>query len=77
MKKLKSILIGTSVAAINIVPTATQIIKPERCTGSCSSCGFSCVSSIAGIALIGIATLGFKKIKAKCNWITSVFQRKI
>jgi len=65
MKKLKSILIGASVATINIVPAATQVIKPERCTGSCGSCGFACVGSIASIAVLGFFALGFNKIKQK------------
>ena len=69
MKKLKSILIGASVATINIVPAATQVFRPERCTGSCGSCGFSCINSVASIALVGIFALGFKKIKTKFKGI--------
>lgn len=65
MKKLKSILIGASVATINIVPAATQVIKPERCTGACGTCGFSCINSVASIAVVGIFALAFKKIKTK------------
>lgn len=65
MKKLKSILIGASVATINIVPAATQVLRPERCTGSCGACGFSCINSVASIALVGIFALALKKIKTK------------
>lgn len=65
MRKLKSIFVGASVAAINIVPAATQVIRPERCTGSCGSCGFACIGSVASIAAIGIFTLAFKKIKTR------------
>jgi hypothetical protein len=65
MKKLKSLFIGAGVATINIVPAATQAIKPERCTGSCGSCGFACVGSVATIAALGFFTLIFNKIKIK------------
>ena len=65
MQQLKWILMGASVATINIVPAANQVFKPERCTGSCGSCGFSCINSIAIISVVGISTLVFKKIKTK------------
>ncbi|EKQ57532.1 MULTISPECIES: hypothetical protein [unclassified Clostridium] len=76
MKKLKSILIGASAAAISIIPSAAQIIKPERCSGSCGNCGFSCIGSVTTIALIGILTLVLKKIKEKCNWLNNLFRKK-
>lgn len=65
MKNLKSLCIGASVAAINIVPAATQIFRVEGCTGACGSCGFSCIGSIAGTSLIVFSALGAKKIRGK------------
>lgn len=76
MKKLKPLLIGLSAASINIIPTATQIIKPERCTGACGTCGFYCVGSVVSITLIGFIILGFKKLRTKFNSSISAIRRK-
>lgn len=65
MGKIKSLLVGAGIAAFNIGTAFFQVFKPERCTGSCASCGLSCVQPVVGIAGVGIAVVLFKKFKGK------------
>jgi hypothetical protein len=67
MKRLKSLMIGTGVAIFNVGTAITQVFRPERCTGSCGSCGFSCVNPAIGLFGIGVVIIMFKKFKGKFN----------
>lgn len=65
MKRLKSLLIGTGVAIFNIGASITQVFRPERCTGSCGACGFSCVNPVVGLFGVGVVIIMLKKFKGK------------
>lgn len=67
MNRLKSLMIGTGVAVFNIGASITQVFRPERCTGSCGSCGFSCVNPAIGLFGIGVVVIMFRKFKGKFN----------
>lgn len=65
MKRIKPFIIGAGVALFNIGATFTQVFRPERCTGSCGSCGFSCAETAVGLVGIGVIAVLWKKIKVK------------
>jgi len=65
MKNLKSLAIGAGVTLFNIGGAFIQVFKPEKCTGSCGSCGFTCGQTVVGLVGIGTVVILWKKIKEK------------
>lgn len=65
VKKIKSLLIGAGVAIGSIIPSLAQVVKPEKCAGTCGTCGFPCINEAVGLAGIGIIIVFYKKIKEK------------
>ncbi|HEX9059002.1 MAG TPA: hypothetical protein VF941_02350 [Clostridia bacterium] len=65
MTKLKASILGIGVAAANFLASAASVLRPERCTGSCGSCGYACVPAIITLVGAGGLFIAFKKIKAR------------
>lgn len=65
MKSIKSLLVGFGVVLYNIGVSFTQLVRPERCIGSCGSCGLSCVTPVIGLAGIGLIIIAFRKFKGR------------
>lgn len=65
MNRLKSLIIGAGVALFNLSASFIQVLRPERCTGACGSCGLSCVEPLVGLVGIGIIAVTWRKLKGK------------
>lgn len=65
MKNLKSLLVGSGVVFYNIGVSFTQLVRPERCIGTCGSCGFACATPVIGLAGIGLIVIVFRKFKGR------------
>lgn len=74
MKSIKSLLVGFGVIFYNIGVSFTLLVRPERCNGICGSCGLSCVTSVIGLAGIGLVVIVFRKLKGRLRRLKVCFK---
>ncbi|MDP4144041.1 MAG: hypothetical protein Q8936_06080 [Bacillota bacterium] len=65
MNRFKSLFIGIGVAIFNFIASFMQVFKPERCTGSCGSCGLACAEPVVGLVSVGVIVIVWRKLKVR------------
>lgn len=74
MNNIRSILVGFGVVLYNVGVSFTQLFRPERCIGTCGSCGLTCVTPVIGLAGIGLIVIAFRKFKGRLRRLKVCFK---